>query len=110
MSRYSLRPLPNRTDLFEVAVGWDAGLATFFVAMFGTPDAASELVVRLWRGTKPCAIVDVREVIWIAACYAEIPDNLAHQLELDRLANPPNQNWAISWLESIWLCRPERGT
>jgi len=34
MSRYSLRPLPHRSDVFEVAVGWDAGLSTYFVTVF----------------------------------------------------------------------------
>lgn len=101
MSRYSLKPLPNRTNLFEVVIGWDAGLATFFVAMFGPPDSNSEPAVRLWRGTKPCEIVNACEAVSLAACYAQIPDNLMHQLELDRFAKPPDQSSAISWLLSF---------
>jgi len=31
MSRYSLKPLPRRSDLYEVAVGWDPALETYFV-------------------------------------------------------------------------------
>lgn len=109
MTRYSLKPLPNRTDLFEVAVGWDAGLATFFVAMFGTPDTNFEPIVRFWRGTNPCEIIHADEIVAIAACYAEIPEKLVCQLELDRLAKPPDRISAISWLASNSFCPPEQG-
>jgi len=53
MSRYSLRPLAQHTDLFEIALGWDPGLGTYFVTVFGTPDRNCEPDIRLWRGTSP---------------------------------------------------------
>lgn len=91
MSRYSLKPLYHRSDLFEVVVGWDAGLCTFFVTVFGTLDANAEPVVHHWRGSSPCEIINATEVVGIASRYADIPDNLVHQLELDGLksGNPP---------------------
>ena len=42
MSRFSLRPLAHHTDLFEIALGWDPGLGTYFVTVFGTPDRDRE--------------------------------------------------------------------
>ncbi len=91
MSRYSLKPLPHRSDLFEVAVGWDAGFGTFFVLLFGTPGAEAEPVVCLWRGSTPCEYIHAAEIVTIAARYAEVPDDFASKLELDRL-NPGNQS------------------
>lgn len=88
MSRYSLRPLAHRADLFEVALGWDPGLGTFFVTVFGTPDDESETDVRLWRGTAPREIGTSAELIAIAADYAEIPGDLQRRLEIDRLQSP----------------------
>lgn len=91
MSRYSLKPLPHRADVFEVAVGWDPGLNTYFTIVFGTLDANADPVVLQWRGSTACEIIHAAETIGIASCYADIPDNLEHQLEFDRLkpGNPP---------------------
>jgi hypothetical protein len=90
MSRYSLRPLAGHADLFEVALGWDPGLGTYFVMVFGTPDRESEPDIRLWRGTRPREIGTPAGVIAIAAPYAEVPEGLARQLEIDRLRFPHN--------------------
>ena len=90
MIRYSLRPLAGRADLFEVALGWDAGLGTYFVTVFGTPDRECEPDIRLWRGTRPREIGTPAELIAIAADHAEIPEGLARQLEIDRLRVPHN--------------------
>lgn len=90
MSRYSLRPLAGHADLFEVALGWDPGLGTYFVTVFGTPDHTCEPDIRLWRGTRPREIGTTAEVIAIAATYAEVPEGLARQLEIDRLQSPHN--------------------
>lgn len=53
MSRYSLKPLPHRADLFEVAVGWDSALNTYFAIVFGVPDAACDPAILSWRGRSP---------------------------------------------------------
>ena len=90
MSRYSLRPLSAHPDLFEIGLGWDPGLGTYFVTVFGTPDRNCEPDIRLWRGTSPREIAAPCEIIAIAAVYAEIPDDLTRQLEIDRLACPHN--------------------
>lgn len=98
MSRYSLRPLAQHTDLFEIALGWDPGLGTYFVTVFGPPDHNSEPDTRLWRGTRPREIGEPSAIIAIAAAYAEIPDDLARQLEIDRLACPHNPDRPASKL------------
>ena len=46
MSRYSLKPLPEHADLFEVALGWDPGLGTYFLTLFGAPDQDRETDIR----------------------------------------------------------------
>lgn len=98
MSRYSLRPLPERADLFEVALGWDPGLGTYFVMVFGAPDETCEPGIRLWRGTSPREIGTPAELIAIAAEHAEIPEDFARQLEIDRLQSPHNPDRPASRL------------
>ncbi|MDF8335561.1 hypothetical protein [Novosphingobium cyanobacteriorum] len=88
MSRYSLKPLPHRGDVFEVAVGWDPALNTFFVIVFGVPDAVRELEVRMWRGKNLGEICTVEPLLAFAGQFAEIPSELAAKLERDRLIQP----------------------
>lgn len=98
MSRYSLKPLPEHPDLFEVAVGWDAGLDTYFIMAFGVPDAAHEPAIRLWRGTSLRDITSTGVLLAIARTLAEMPVDLAAKLHLDRLAAPHNPEAPISRL------------
>ena len=111
MSRYSLRPLGHHAELFEVALGWDPGLGTYFVMVFGTPDEASEPDIRLWRGTSPREIRTPAEIIALAAAYAEVPDDLARQLEIDRLQSPHYPDRPASSLieELLGRSRPHPG-
>ncbi|MBB6125420.1 hypothetical protein [Sphingobium subterraneum] len=110
MSRYSLRPLAEHTDLFEIALGWDQGLGTYFVTVFGPPDRDREPGIRLWCGTSPREIGVSSEIVAIAAAYAEIPDDLARQLEIDRLACPHNPDRPASKLLEELLGRPRSAT
>ena len=84
MSRYSLKPLPHRTDLFEVAVGWDPGLDTYFITVFGTPEVQREPELRLWRGNVWRDLATTQELIMIAEQYAMVPADHAVTLERDR--------------------------
>lgn len=106
MSRYSLKPLPHRADLFEVAVGWDSGLDTYFVIAFGGPDAVREPAIRLWRGTSLREITSSEGLLAIARPLAEIPDDLAAKLHLDRLAAPHNPKASISRMIADLLVPP----
>ncbi len=105
MSRYSLRPLAGHADLFEIALGWDPGLGTYFVMVFGTPDRESEPDIRLWRGASPREIGTPAEVIALAATYAEMPEGLVRQLEVDRLQSPHNPDRPANQLLDALLGR-----
>ncbi|WP_022676950.1 hypothetical protein [Novosphingobium sp. B-7] len=84
MSRYSLKPLRQRSDLFEVAVGWDSGLGTFFVMVFGVADAGRDPAVRHWQGGQPGQIVTVEELRAAIAPYTELPAELEIRLRADQ--------------------------
>ncbi|AIT82748.1 hypothetical protein [Novosphingobium pentaromativorans] len=84
MSRYSLKPLPEHSDLFEVAVGWDSGLGTFFVMVFGAADAGHDPDVRHWLGGQPRQIVTIEELQAAVSPYAELPMELAKRLSIDQ--------------------------
>lgn len=86
MSRFSLKPLPHRADLFEVAVGWDPGLSTYFAIVFGAPGTACEPEVLLWRGRTFGEINSVAELLDIVMEFAEVPSELCHRLDADRRA------------------------
>lgn len=95
MSRHSLQPLPGLGAIYEVAIGWDRALSTFFVVVFGAPDDggeppgeggthAGELSPLLWEGTAPGALATPQAAIALAAPFAEVPRGLAAQLAADR--------------------------
>jgi len=84
MSRYSLKPLPEHSDIFEVAVGWDPGLGTFFVMVFGVPNAGRDPDVRCWQGGQPNQIVTVEDLQAAVSPYAELPMELAKRLSIDQ--------------------------
>lgn len=109
MSRHSLQPLPGRGMIYEVAIGWDRPLGTFFVIIFGTPDDGAsafdrdELTPLLWEGTAPGALSTPNAAIALASSYAVIPDGFAAQLAADRdadrsAANGPVQSAALATL------------
>ena len=108
MSRYSLKPLPHRSDVFEIAVGWDDGLVTYFIIAFGVPEARREPAILLWRGTSLRDITSTGVLLAIARTFAEIPDDLAAKLHFDRLAAPHNPETSISRLLAELLARPSR--
>lgn len=106
MSRYSLKPLSHRTDLYEIGVGWDPGLETYFVMAFGGPDEAREPTIRYWRGSNMRDITSIGVLLAIAGTFAEIPEDLAAKLHFDRLAAPHNPEEPISRLLVQLLARP----
>ena len=92
MSRHSLVPLPEHGAIYEIAIGWDRALGTFFVIVFGTFDdddsapGGDELTPLLWEGAAPGALITPEATIAFAAPYAVIPDGLAALLAADRQA------------------------
>lgn len=96
MSRYSLKPLPGHSDIFEVAVGWDPGLGTFFVMVFGVADASRETDVRHWLGGQPRQIVTVEELQAEVLPYAELPMELVSRLRGDQRNGDANPSQRLS--------------
>lgn len=88
MSRYSLKPLPHRSDVFEVALGWDPGFCTYFVIVFGAPVNACEPEVLLWRGRTPGEIRGVADLLDIVREFAEVAPDLRWRLDADPSAEP----------------------
>lgn len=84
MSRYSLKPLPHRADLFEVAVGWDPGLETYFIMVFGVPVHGLEPEVRHWGGGSPRQISSIQALRQEVEGYAILEPELISQLEADQ--------------------------
>ena len=84
MSRYSLKPLYHRADVFEVAVGWDPGLCTYFAIVFGAPEIACEPEVLLWRGRTFGEICEGAELLDIVMEFAEVAPELRCRLDADR--------------------------
>lgn len=88
MSRYSLKPLAHRSDVFEVAVGWDAGFSTYFVIVFGGWNEEDDPEFTNWRGAKPDQIPTVFGLRNLVEQYAELPPGLVLQLQADQRAEP----------------------
>ena len=83
-----MKPLPHRSDVFEVAVGWDPGLSTYFAIVFGAPETACEPEVLLWRGRTFCDVVEVAELLDIVLEIAEVAPELRCRLDADRSPEP----------------------
>jgi hypothetical protein len=107
MSRYSLPPRTDAPGIYEVAVGWDRQLGTYFVIVFGPPDADGEPEVALWRGTAPAEITDPCDAITLAASYASIPDGLVATLQMDRIKSSAPAGGALQILTRLLItnCR-----
>lgn len=105
MSRYSLKPLPHRSDVFEVAVGWDSNLSTYFAIVFGVPETASEPDVLLWRGRTFGEIHRVAELLDIVLEYAELVGELRGRLDADRSDAPNNKLKQPVELNPLWMFR-----
>lgn len=81
MSRYQLQPLPEYEGVYEIAVGWDPPLNTFFAQVLHLDDdMADEHGEVLWIGGMPTEIHDHGKVIDAVRPYAVIPPDLAFKL------------------------------
>lgn len=91
-----MRPLAQHSDIFEVAVGWDPALETFFVMVFGVADAGRETDVRHWRGGQPRQILSVEELQAEVLPYAELPTELMSRLRSDQRNGGANPSQRLS--------------
>jgi hypothetical protein len=118
MSRHSLRPLPDQRHIYEVAIGWDRPMRTYFVIIFGTPESddnerfdasgeppgSDELLPLLWEGTAPGALATPAAAIALAEPFAQIPEGLAAQLEADRVHESSSVDGPVQrdWRDRLW--------
>lgn len=103
MSRYSLKPLPNRADLFEVVVGWDAGFGTYFMIVFGGCNEENDPELKTWWGALPAQITTVLDLRCLVEQYAELHPRLIAQLRADRKASTAHVTPSLSgFLFGLW--------
>lgn len=91
-----MKPLAQHSDIFEVAVGWDPALETFFVMVFGVADAGGDPDVRHWRGGQPRQVVTVEELQAEVSPYAELPMELVSRLRGDQRNEGANLSQRLS--------------
>lgn len=83
MSRHRLTARPE-TGATHAVIGWDRPLGTFFVQLLGNVDDGEETI--LCEGTGYGEIPTPAAAIALVAPYCTISDDLAAQLEIDRMA------------------------
>ena len=93
MSRYSLKPLPHRADVFEVAVGWDAGLNTYFAIVFGAPDMDGDPEIASWSGCQTNELLSLISLLMVTRRFALITYPIALRLIADRRARRGGSSW-----------------
>ena len=84
MSRRSLVPNDAQPAGTSIAVGWDRPLQTFFAQVLRTDDHGEDDVI-IWVGTALKELITATAAVAAVAPYADIPTDLAAQLETDRL-------------------------
>ncbi len=125
MSRHSLQPLPDQRHIYEVAIGWDRPMRTYFIIIFGSPESddderfdaggelpgSDELLPLLWDGTAPEALATPAAAIALAAPFAHIPEGLGALLEADRIRESSSVDGPVqrTWLETIWPGSSSKG-
>ncbi|MBK9005260.1 MAG: hypothetical protein IPM67_15085 [Sphingomonadales bacterium] len=92
MSRYSLRPHHYLPQLYEIAIGWDPALATFFACAYGPPDETGDPVVIRNIGMTWREHPHPEAAIAFARPLARIPSDIFRKLTLDARRNPPRDN------------------
>ena len=100
MSRYAI-PLDDRR--FEVIVGWDPPLDTFFAQVFDTTVAAEEddAACELWIGDDLQAITTVAALQDAIQAYATLPPDIVVRLRHDQATTPPRRSRAGTWLSRL---------
>jgi len=98
MSRRDVPVKSSAAPIVRVTVGWDRPLATFFAQAFAIAEDGEEIAI-VWRGSYPGELPTARSAIAVIEQYCDVPDDLAVQLETDRLAtlaqsDGPNQQAA----------------
>lgn len=102
MSRYAI-PHPQ----WEITVGWDHPLQTFFVQVrrLGGKDGSTADPLVLWVGTEPKALLTVESVRQSLRRYVAVPREIAAALQrdLEHRTPPPPLQRQVRFLGMRWL-------
>jgi hypothetical protein len=104
-TKMSRHVFPGRDGATSVALGWDRPLNSFFAQAFRPdPEEEGEEMSFIWRGTSPGELATPAAAIDLVRAYADLPEDLARTLELDRLkasgtADGIAQARAKRWIE-----------
>jgi hypothetical protein len=82
MSRYQIAAIDPK---FEVTVGWDAPMTTFFAQVVdrALDEADDDNALVLWIGDRDMAVPTIDQLIVAIARYATIPADVIEQLQAD---------------------------
>jgi len=106
MSRYTI---PAHHPRYEVVVGWDNPLATFFCEVFNTTvDEDDDTACVLWEGTTLRAIGTVEALQTRLHLFATIPPAIIAQLRHDRAHAVPRSPLQEQMLRLFHPCAEER--
>jgi hypothetical protein len=87
MSRYRI---PAANPQYEVIIGWDDPLETYFATVFDpTVDADDDAACVLWEGAALRALPTVEALQACLQAYAAIPADVVAQLHQDRSNTTP---------------------
>ena len=108
MSRYAISPNDRR---FQVIVGWDAPLTTFFAQVFAlTVDAEEDdAACVLWVGLEVQALTTVAALQDALQAYATLPAAVVAQLQHDQASTPPRSALQEHLLQWLHTARPQPG-
>lgn len=87
MSRHQFEHTdPNTGTFYEIAVGWDRPLQTFFAQVFAFPNESAADEPILWTGLDHGQHPEPDAVLDAIRPYCPIPEGLAQTLHADRIA------------------------
>jgi len=108
MSRYAIT---SDDSHFQVIVGWDAPLTTFFGQVFATTVEAEDddMACVLWIGDDVQAITTVAALQDALQAYATMPPDIAVRLQHDQATTPPRSALQERMLQWLHAARPRPG-
>jgi|GEM_PF-1323723 len=109
--------MPHLSHLYEVAVGWDKALETYFLIVFGTPDADGDPEITYWCGRRPKEVASLISLQMDTRRFACIPYPIALKLITDMRAHRGScwLNVALDFVQLMlvacsYLLRPMRSS
>jgi hypothetical protein len=105
-SPVSRHDVPAKHQAFEVTVGWDQPLSTYFAIVLRCDDDDDDPLddpVVLWLGGIPCEYPRAEDMIAPLMPYAELSEEMIAMLREDQVAlldrgPKPHQRRKVNWL------------